>query len=653
MADVLSKVRPADFMEEVSRGWKRFGPNRDLMRFCTKLLLTNAGVTDDGETTFESPLPLMFNAVRVLVPQLVMSFPQHTVETPYLLARQYAENLSIALSLQDKKQRITDVYRTIIVDAMVALGIMKTGIAAGGDVMELLDGEGGSQSIDNGSIYTERVSFDRFLADPDSREYLFSDARFLGNIIRVPRQTLLDDDRYDHDLILRLPKADDETSNKERVSELTMADINSTDNSELEDIVEIAEVWVPSANAVVTLPGDMGMTTQDFLAVADYNGVKEGPYSFLALTPPVPDNPLPVPLTAVLYKLELSANRTCNKIMDQADRQKDIILYRSGETDAAKLVKDASDGEMISCDDPTAITKVSFGGQESSNEEHLTMLMEQFNVLAGNTETLGGVSTAAKSATAANILQQNTGIGLADMQNAIYKAGAEEARKRAFYIHTNPLLNTLISKKQMMPGQMGVGPSGAPAWVVPPTVQEVQVLLTPEQRSGDFLDLVFTFEPESLGRLDSKTRLQQELTFFTQIMPGIMAAAQAAQGIGMGFDVSAALMHVAKDMGVKWLDEVLYSPEIQMKGAMEYNKIQQATGEGPPPGNQAPPNPNLQPAMAQNGQPGNIAAPQPGQQQQQGAAAQAGAEDSQRLLRQQFLSKGPGPAANQNVSALG
>ena len=645
---VLDKVSPGDFFEEVCRGWKRFGPQRDLMRFCTKLLMTSAGITDDGETTFESPLPLMFNAVRVLVPQLVMSFPQHHVETPYLQARQYAENLSIALSLQDKKQRITDVYRTIIVDAMVALGIMKTGLASGGDVMEIMDEEGGSQTIDNGAIYTERVSFDRFIADPDSREYLFSDARFTGNIIRVPRQTLMDDPRYDQDLVSRLPKADDETANKMRVSNLSMADINTADNSELEDIVEIAEIWVPSANAVVTVPGDMEMAIDRFLAVADYNGVKEGPFTYLALTPPVPDNPLPLPLMAVLYKLELAVNRTANKIMDQADRQKDIILYRSGEVEAAKSVKDAQDGEMISCDDPTAVNVLKLGGQEMVNVEHLNMLMEQFNVLAGNVETLSGTNDAAKSATAANILQQNTGIGLSDMQNAIYKAGSDEARKRAFYIHTNPLLNTLISKKQMNPGQMTVGPNGAPTWVVPPTVQDVQTVLTPEQRSGDFLDLVFTFEPESLGRMDSKTRLQQELTFCQQVMPAIMAAAQAAAALGMGFDASAMLYRVAKDMGVLFMDQVLFSPQIQMKGALEYNRIQQATGEGVPPNQQ---DPTLGPAMQQNGQPGQVGGAPPAPQLIQQQAAQAGAEDTQRLLRQAFLSKGPGPAANANVAA--
>jgi hypothetical protein len=636
--DILNSVRPADFIREAQRGWKRFRPNRDLMRFTTKLLLTSAGVTDEGETSFASPLPLCWNAVRVLVPQLVMSFPKHTVETPYLPARQYAENLSIALSLQDKKQRITDVYRTIIVDAMVSLGIMKTGLAAGGDVLETVAEDGTATSVDNGEIYTERVSFDRFIADPDSREYLFSDARFTGNILRVPRQVLLDDPRYDPDLVTALQRADDESSEKERVSSLTMGDIDSTDNSELEDIVEIAEIWIPSANVVVTIPGDMSTESENFISIADYKGVREGPFTYLALTPPIPDNPLPVPLMSVLYKLELTANRMCNKIMEQADRQKDIIFYRSGEVEAAKMAKDAADGEMISCDDPNAINKMSFGGQESSNEEHLNMLMAMFNTLAGNVETLQGVNDTAKSATAANILQQNTGIGLSDMENAIYKAGADEARKRAFYLHTDPLMNTLISKKVMTPGQMAVGPNGAPAWVVPPTIQEVQQVLTPEQRSGDFLDLVFTFEPSSMGRLDSKARLQAELTFVQNVMPSILATAQTAAGVGMGFDAATLLWRVAKDMQIDFMDQILFSPQIQLKGAMEYNSIQQATGEGIPPNQQNPPMMNQ---VAQNGQPGAVQAPPPGPQQQQAQGAQAGVEDAQRLIRQRFLNNPP------------
>jgi hypothetical protein len=51
------------------------------------------------------------------------------------------------------------------------------------------------------------------------------------------------------------------------------------------------DMWVPLANAVVSVPADPEVTYGDYLRVTDYHGVKEGPYTLLALTP-VPGNPL-------------------------------------------------------------------------------------------------------------------------------------------------------------------------------------------------------------------------------------------------------------------------------------------------------------------------------------------------------------------------
>jgi hypothetical protein len=650
--DLLSTVSPQRLMREVHRGWLRFQPDRWRARFTAKLSAGPAFISD-SEVKCDSPLPLLFNAARTLVPQLVINFPRHVVETPYLPARQYAQSLGLALSLYDKKQSIPNIYRTVIVDALHSLGILKTGVESGGDILEMENEADGSTKIDNGQVYTERVSFDNFIADPDSREYLFLDARFLGNIIRVPRKVLLDSGQYDEDLVRRLPRDDSSTDNKNSTAALTMGNINANENSDLEDTVKIAEIWIPSANAVVTIPGvtdSDAMDTEEYLRVTDYYGVKEGPYTFLSLTIPIPDNPLPVPLMRILFQLEMAANRMATKISMQADRQKDVLLYRAEAADTAKMIVDAADGETIQCPDPTAINKISLGGQENSNEIHLDTLMSQFNMLAANVETLSGVSSAAKSATAANILQQNSAIGLADMQNAVYQMAAQEARRRAFYIHTDPLMNVILSKRVAVPGQMGSNMMGMPQWVTPPQVQNVQEYLTPEQKDGDFLDLVFTIEPESMARVDSKLRLQQEQNFCQQILPAVVGAAQICQQLGMPFDAPAMLSRMAKDAGITWLDEVLYSPQIQQKAAMEYNAIQQATGGTVKPGQEQQGNP-LQNAMLQNGQQGNIQAPQPGPPQQQNMAAQGGAQDAQRIIRAALMSHAqPKPAApNQNA----
>lgn len=655
----LDEIRPADIIEMAGRGFKRFRPQRDTGKLVAQMSAGQYYSRSEGNVG-AAPLALSWNFMRVLVPSLVFSFPRHVVETPFLPARQFADDIGTALSIQDKKLRITETYRAAIVDALhFGLGVFKTGLAASGDLIAVDAEESGSQKIDKGEIYTERVSFFNIVADPDSREWLFRDARFFGDIIRIPRQVLLDAEGYNKKLVKRL-KPPNSPEEKDSAAGISMPGSDFGKNADDDDIVEIAELYIPSANAIITIPGNFE-PMDDFLKVTDFYGVKDrtGPYTFLPLTQPVPDNPLPSAFLSALLDLEIKANRAESLIMQQMERQKDITLYSPELADEAAQLRDAADGFMVACSDPNGIKVQSYGGvQDKSSLPYLQMLLAQYNGIAANLESLSGQNSAAKSATAANILQQNAGIVLADMQDQVYQAAAQEARKRAFYIVNDPFLNQTLVRRVRNPGQMAQTPNG-PQWVVPPSVQEIQAMLTPESKTGDFIDMTFTIEPESMGKLDSKTRLQQAMTFVQQMLPATAGAAQIFNSLGQPFDVSAFLLKLAKDMGITWLDEVLYSPEIQQQTAIKWNAVQAATNQQIPPNEQTPPpqmpNPALNPAMQQNGQPGQVQGRPPQPQQKQRAGAQAGAEDSQRLIHSALgaaLHPGKAAPALPNLRAL-
>jgi hypothetical protein len=106
---------------------------------------------------------MIFNAVRVLIPTMVMNFPKHFVMTPYLAAREYATLLGLALDQHDMKINIRDTYRAGIVDALFTLGVLKTGLCESDSVLAMDDLEG---HIDPGTVYTEKVDYDNFVVDP-------------------------------------------------------------------------------------------------------------------------------------------------------------------------------------------------------------------------------------------------------------------------------------------------------------------------------------------------------------------------------------------------------------------------------------------------------------------------------------------------------
>lgn len=624
--DYTKEISPRDIQRAVHRGGRRL---QNFKSARVHFLREYSGPYYD-RTSGEigtSALNLIFNAIRVLVPTLVMNFPKHTLETPYLALRQYANLLGLAIDQHDLKIDIRNVYRRVIVDAIFTLGILKSGLAQS-DSIYAIDNE---MKIDPGSVYTEAVDFDNFVVDPASQEFMFRDARFMGDRMTVPRQVLLDSNEYNHDLVMRLPRVDD-INDQKRAKNISMRNIQPDEEGELEDEVEVIEIWVPSAKTVITVPGDDSVLFDDFLRVSDYYGVDEGPYTLLSLTPPVPGNPLPVPMVGVWYDLHMLANRMAKKVVEQADRQKSVVAYTRSAADDAIELKNAADGDAIAVDDTSAITTLNFGGQANSNVQQLQGLEGWFNMMAGNPNQIGGQSVEGKTATATNVLQSNASIGLEDMKDLVYQMAASESRKRAWYFHTDPMMQIpLIQRQQQNQMVPTPGPAG-PVWQTIPTMQEVQVILTPEARGGNFMDFVFNIQPESLGRQDSKTRLAQAMSFCQQVLPAVMASAQVAASLGIPFNAIGMLLRMAKDMQITWLDEVIYDPMFQQQLMMQMAAGPQlANSKGQIAGQ---PNPGLMGSQLQNGQPGQVQGAQPTQQQQQNAGAQSGANAGQIELKQ-------------------
>jgi hypothetical protein len=620
-------------METVNRGFQRLANFRSARVHFLREYTGQYYDNTSGEIGTHA-LNFIFNAIRVLLPTMVMNFPKHTLTTPYLATRQYADLLGLALDQHDMKIDVRNVYRRVIVDAIFTLGILKTGLAQSNSVYALDD----QDHVDVGTVYTEAVDFDNFVVDPNSKDHMFRDAAFMGDRITVPRQMLLDSGLYDNDLVERLPRAGDVNKQRKAFS-LSMQNIDIEENFSLEDDVEIVELWVPSANAIVTVPGSDDVTFDDYLRVDDYYGVKEGPYTLLSLTPPVPGNPLPVPTVGIWYDLHVLANRMAKKIIEQAERQKDIVTYRRAASEDAEELKNAGDGEAVAVEDPDAVNVMHFGGQQNSNETHLAQLQGWFNMMAANPEQVGGQQVNATSATAANILQQNASIGLEDMKDLVYQMAASEARKRCWYFHTDPLMNIPLTRRQQQNTPVQMQTPMGPQWMLMPQMQDVQIILTPEARRGDFLDFTFNIEPESMGRRDSKTRLAQAMAFAQQIMPAVMAAAQIAGALGIPFSVQNFLLRMAKDSGIEWMDEVLFDPnyqqQLQMQMMMGPQAAQSKGQPGPPqqPAEQQQPNGGLNSQMMQNGQPSSVMGAPPTEQQQFNQGSQEGAFLAQRELK--------------------
>jgi hypothetical protein len=573
----------------------------------------------------DEPLNLIFNAVSIIVPNLVSNFPKNKVSSHFVLYRGYADLLEMALDFLDKKIDIKTTLRRWIVDSIFTMGIIKTGIATSRDLITF----GDNDHIDNGQPYAETVDFDDFIMDPACRH--LEEATFTGSRIRVPRQMLLDSGLYRNDFVEKLPSADMDPYDKRDAQTISQHEVTPVEINDLQDYVDVNEIWVPAAKAIVTVPSGQ-MVFDDYLRVDDYYGPDEGMFTYLSLTPPVPNNPLPIAPVGIWHDLHVMANKMARKIMDQADRQKDVLGFKRAAMDDAQELIDAGDGEAIALDDPSAVQTFSWGGQQKSNEAHLAQLSYWFSMMAGNTDQLGGLKTGAETATGQEILQQNGSVRIEDYRDLVYIGTTTINRKLAWYLHTDPLISMPLVKRVPIPAQTVMTAMG-PIMTAPPQMVDQQMILSPDARQGDFLDFQFQIEAQSMSRLDASNKLNKALLFCAKVLPSAASASQICAQMGVPFSFSKFLIRMGKELGLEWMDEVFYDPEFQMQMAELVSRTPQIksskgimTGAPVVPtarGLSAP----HENEIAQNGQaPGTFNVPSPSQEFN--ANAQAGASQS-------------------------
>jgi len=491
------------------------------------------------------PINLVFVALRTWVPNLVMNSGVNKVGSPYLSQLDYAHMLSEALNQLHKRIDMKSTMRAAVVNMILCgLAVFKTSIYADG----LLIPDGFDSSFSQGQLYTDLISIDDFFLDPYCTS--LKNSTLTGHFTTVRRQDLLDMEGWDKDLVNKLPSAwDGGVGNNEKASHLTRKPSETLEMIEAQDYVRVAEVYLPEAQAIAYVPDPKQTSFDDFLKVQDYYGPDTGPYRFGSITPPVPDNPFPVAPVSIWRDLNSMANDLFKKLMDQADSQKDVLLYKPGMEDIADAVAEARNGDSIRTADPDGVRIQSYGGGNAENEKMTQQLQFWFNYVSGGIDQMSGMKTGAgsKTATAVKTLQTNASITQEDARSLIYDVQAGVSRDQAWFIHYDPFL-----KAPMIIRETGKEPR--------------QVVLTPEEVRGDFLDLIFVMKQRSMQALDPETRRVALEKFTVQTIPAGVNAAMMMQQMGVPFNLPRYLMQAAEEMGIADLmNEVFTDPTFQAR----------------------------------------------------------------------------------------
>ncbi len=544
--------------EAAHNGFKRLRNFRAARKLFVKAYVGQYYDRDHG-TLGQEPLNLAFTAIRAIVPNLVTRNPKIIVGSDYLMYRPYGNLLALALNYMSKKLDLPTILQRGIVDAIFTIGIFKVGLMSSDSLVYF-----GDEGVDPGQLYIDTVDFDDFTFDPDTRQ--LDKASFKGNRIRVEREEVLESGLYDNSIIERLPSsADMVLDHYKNVRNLSTSQLNRYQIGKLHDYIDLIELHLEGPNVLVTVP--FKFPAETFAREKTFIGPDDGPYTFLTLTPPVPDNPLPVQLAGVWHDLHTVGNRIAKKALDQAEAQKDVLIYGSNSADDAQEIVDAKNLEVVRADDPNGVKMLSFGGQNPKNMEMTAQLLAWFDQFSGNTSMLAGTKLDTKVATVANILNQGVATGVTYMRDEVYKTTQKIMRKAAWYLHTDPIIKLPLIQRESIPAEYDITPEEI-RMIRPARVEETQVFLLPEARRGDFLDFAFKIEHDSMAPINWQVRMQQLEILAVKVIPAAANAAMISAQVGTPFSFQRFVTRFAEMMNIEWIDEIFQSPELVTQMAM-------------------------------------------------------------------------------------
>lgn len=541
------KIDPKTISKAVDISFSKFdhlrrGRGRFLAQLAGRFYSRQA--VGDQEHRKASPMNLMYNAVTTLIPNLVYNDPRLRIATDILPYRTYADELQLAGNHLVQKIRLRQTLRKVILDAIMMAGFIKTGIGDNGEFITMDD-----EDVLVGQPYAERVDPDDMIMDPVARDW--DEQRFIGNRFRVAEDDLLNSGLYDPDMIAKLPGTYDGNNNQSRDEAAgLMGDKSGQEFSgEVERYIDLVEIYLPKEQIVVTLPYQHNAVQDQFLRVADYTGPERGPYHMLGFTP-ISNNVLPVAPAGIWYDLHILGNRIARKMSRQAERMKRVLAYTDAAGEDVEQIAEADDGETVRVQDVNQIKEVQYGGTTNDSYNWVEWVKKEFSQQSGNIDLLNGTSTNSPTATQAEMLQANTSVRLADMQNSVYDFTAMVSGDLIYYLHTDPLIQLPLVKEQN-----GINPQTGMA-----ERQPVQLSFEGGQQQGEWLDYNITVKPYSMARPDPNQQVRRKLEYASNVIP---AAAQAAALLGPGFMIGPFLKRIAEETGIEDADEFINDDAFQ------------------------------------------------------------------------------------------
>lgn len=515
----------------------------------------------------KQPLNLLSLYVRGMSRKLVSRAPRVMLSTFQQANKPAVAKMQAWMNTQMERMGIVETLQRQTVDGLFCMGVVKVGLADPG--LAAMQGFRAKA----GAAFAQVIDLDDWCFDHAAHD--FREAGFMGHRIRIPLAVAREFSAFDPKVRKRLTPGYHREFTEygaERVDALGPGSYGTT-GQEIEDYVDLWEIWLARHRQVLTLVADASgapVEGSEPLRVQRWLGPDGGPYHFLAFDK-VPGNIMPKAPVMDLMDMDWAANESYRKLLRQTGRAKEVgLVRRAMEPDGTRIVK-ANDGDMIGVDDPDGAKVMTFGGVMQSVMGAAMHFKEVFSYLAGNMDLWGGQSPQSKTVGQDKLLAEAAGGMLADLQAASLLNTQAVCTALAWYYWHDP--RQTYSYTEQIPG--------LPDVTMPRT-------LTPEERQKtDWADLQLTVNPYSVQPKTPQGQAAQLDQMLTQVVIPMMPLLQQQ---GVEFNVQKYLKIKAEYMDLPELAEIVtIGPAASLEGPMGGPDKDQGDGQGESPRYGRPP----------------------------------------------------------------
>lgn len=525
------------------------------------------------------PLPLLGMAVSIYARQLVSATPQTLVTTPHRKLAPAAYDLQLTINhLLDHEMSTVETLQLVAFDALISFGVAKVGLNFGTN-SELEQGA----THDPGQCFFDHILPDDFVLDLAAKRW--DQITYAGDRFSAALESVLDNPEYDQKARTALRErkqrgasdAGTDAGEEYKSQKLSLGDTAKPDDAEFIESIELLDVWLPRHNLMVTLCGDDPAIPP--LRVVEWQGPECGPYHVLRFRP-VPGSLLPAAPAAQWEEIHEISNRLFNKIVRQAERQKNITVVGGGGDADMEAMRDTPDGEAVKVMNLDNIKPVSMGGFNAENFGFVAQLKNLFSWSAGNLDAVGGLAASSGTVGQDKLLTESASQQVREFQEGMYRFTRGAIRSIAQYLWTDPVSSYSLTRKIE-----GTPISIESSWPFDSETGE-------DKREGDFLQYNFAIEPFSLQAQSPQERVQVVLGILDRLAPFI----QQMEAKGQSFDFEALLKYIANYANIPELkDMVTYtegeqhpeagprgaggqSPKMPANTSRTYNRVSRAPG---------------------------------------------------------------------------